>query len=128
MILPNELAQHAKILVQMKPSGGKTRVWSSLALHYMKTTNKLIFVVFPNKGLLKRDEKETEDLWQYAEIVDPKARSRLQFVVGVDEIKERKQCIVIVDESDVSCSVILLSSTRRSKTQVLLCLPHCNSS
>ena len=79
---------------------GKIRVAAALAFHFMLTTNKEVYLVFSDEGLLNRDKEQCKDLWKYAGITNPKEMERLHHVVGINDLPKAKKCIVIIDESD----------------------------
>ena len=57
-------------------------------------------MVYPNKGLKARDEKEYAGLFSVLFTSAPGTRSRLHYVVGISSIKTSEECVLIVDESD----------------------------
>ena len=79
---------------------GKSRVAAALAYHFLLTTKKQIYIVFPDEGLMRRDRDQCKDLWLYAGLVDAEGFQRLHHVVGVKGIPKSKETIIIVDESD----------------------------
>ena len=57
-------------------------------------------MVYPNKGLKVRDEKEYKGLFSVLFTSAPGTRQRLHYVVGVSSINTSEECVLIVDESE----------------------------
>ena len=57
-------------------------------------------MVYPNKGLMNRDEREQEDLFSVFFKGNTDKKKRLHYVVGVGKIIKTGECVLIVDESD----------------------------
>jgi hypothetical protein len=57
-------------------------------------------MVYPNKGLRNRDEREQADLFTVLHKIRPDTKKRLHYVVGVGGITKPGECVLIVDESD----------------------------
>ena len=57
-------------------------------------------MVYPNRGLKVRDEKEYAGLFSVLFTSAPGTRQRLHYVVGVNSINTSEECVLIVDESD----------------------------
>ena len=79
---------------------GKSRVISALALLYLKTTSKDIYIVYLNDSLKKRDKNQCKDLWTFEGARDKQNALRIKHVVGISKLPTDKECLVIVDESD----------------------------
>ena len=100
MVLSSILPSDSRLLCQMGAGKGKSRVIAALALLYLKTTSKDIYIVFLNDSLKKRDKEQCNDLWTFEGHLDKKNAKRIHHVVGVNNIPADKECLVIVDESD----------------------------
>jgi hypothetical protein len=57
-------------------------------------------MVYPNKGLRNRDEREQADLFTVLFANKPATKKHLHYVVGVSGITKPGECVLIVDESD----------------------------
>jgi hypothetical protein len=100
MLLADLLDDKNRLLCQMGAGRGKSRVVIALALHHLRTKKEDIFVVFSSAGLRKRDLDLMAEIITFAELTDKDFNKRVNFVVGLDQIPERRKCLVIVDESD----------------------------
>ena len=79
---------------------GKSRVTSAIAHQFLKNTNLPVYLVFSDEGLLKRDYEQCKDLWFYTGMINKNNNEKLHHVVGVDSLPQKKNCIVVIDESD----------------------------
>ena len=100
MVLSSILPTDSRVLCQMGAGKGKSRVIAALALLYLKSTSKDIYIVFLNDSLKKRDKEQCKELWTFEGIFDKENAKRIHHVVGVNSIPKDKECLVIVDESD----------------------------
>lgn len=57
MLLVSCIEDHPKLLCQMGAGKGKSRIAAAVALHFLKTSRKEVYIVFPDEGLKRRDEK-----------------------------------------------------------------------
>ena len=55
MLLSVLLKENKRILCQVGAGKGKSRIAAAVAAHFLRTTNKLVYMVFSDNGLLKRD-------------------------------------------------------------------------
>ena len=65
---------------------GKSRVITALALLYLKTTPKDIYIVYLNDSLKKRDRDQCKDLWTFEVARDKKNSQRIKHVVGINKV------------------------------------------
>ena len=57
-------------------------------------------MVYPNKGLKNRDEREQKELFTVLHTVNKDTRKRLHYVNGIGSISKPGESVLIVDESD----------------------------
>ena len=57
-------------------------------------------MVYPNKGLKTRDEREQADLFTVLHKTTSDTRKRLHYVNGIGGISKQGESVLIVDESD----------------------------
>lgn len=57
-------------------------------------------MVYPNKGLKNRDEREQANLFTVLHKIRPDTKKRLHYVAGIGSINKPGECVFIVDESD----------------------------
>jgi len=57
MFLAIMLKDNRRLLCQIGAGKGKSRVAAALAYYFLTTTNKQIYLVYPDEGLLKRDKE-----------------------------------------------------------------------
>ena len=94
------LKDHKRLLCQFGAGKGKSRVAAALAYLFLSTTTKKIYMVYPDRGLMRRDREQCKYLWKYAGLVDEKGFQRLQFITDLTKIEKNKKSIIVVDESD----------------------------
>ena len=83
------------------PAGqGKSRIAAGIAYLILFTSNVHVYMVYPNKGLKTRDEKEQANLFTVLHSVKPNTKKRLHYVNGIGGISKLDECVLIVDESD----------------------------
>ena len=83
------------------PAGqGKSRIAAGIAYLILATSDVPVYMVYPNKGLRNRDEREQADLFTVLHKIKPDTKKRLHYVVGIGSVKKSGECVLIVDESD----------------------------
>ena len=58
MVLGVLLKDDKRLLCQIGAGKGKSRVAAALALYFLSTTNKQIYLVYPDEGLMRRDKEQ----------------------------------------------------------------------
>ena len=92
---------HTKYQVMEVPAGqGKSRIAAAIAYFILNRSNVQVYMVYPNKGLKDRDEKEYKGFFSVLYRSLTGARSRLRYVQGLSSIKTNEECVLIIDESD----------------------------
>ena len=83
------------------PAGqGKSRIAASIAYVVLNHSNAQVYMVYPNKGLKTRDEKEYAGFFSVLFKSEVKTKSRLHYFQDMNSIKTNEECVLIVDESD----------------------------
>jgi hypothetical protein len=83
------------------PAGqGKSRIAAALAYFVLNHSPVQVHLLYPNKGLRKRDEREYAGLFSVLFRTEPKTKSRLHYAHGVSGVKGGGESVLIVDESD----------------------------
>ena len=62
---------------------GKARVASAIALYFLKTTNRKVYILFSDRGLMQRDQTECERLWRFLSIAEKKEHDRISHICDV---------------------------------------------
>ena len=70
----------------MKAGMGTSRVIAALALLYLKSTPKDIYIVYLNESLKKRDMDQCKDLWTFEGARNKKKALRIKHVVGIKKV------------------------------------------
>ena len=83
------------------PAGqGKSRIAASIAYVALNHSNAQVYMVYPNKGLKSRDEKEYAGFFSVLFKSEAKTKPRLHYRQGMPALKTNEDCVLIVDESD----------------------------
>ena len=83
------------------PAGqGKSRIAAAIAFFILNHSTVQVYMVYPNKGLKTRDEKEYAGLLSVLFRSLSGSRQRLHYVQGLGSIKMSEDMVLIVDESD----------------------------
>jgi hypothetical protein len=70
------------------PAGqGKSRIAAGIAYLILATSDVHVYMVYPNKGLRNRDEREQADLFTVLHKINTDTKKRLHYVIGVGNIK-----------------------------------------
>lgn len=77
MVLAVLLKDESRLLCQIGAGRGKSRVAAALAFYYLATTRKQVYLVYPDEGLMRRDQEQCQHLWAFAGYVHRKEMARL---------------------------------------------------
>jgi hypothetical protein len=77
MVLAVLLKDDKRLLCQIGAGKGKSRVAAALALYFLTSTTKHVYLVYPDEGLMIRDQEQCKYLWKYAGYVYQKGMERL---------------------------------------------------
>lgn len=77
MVLAVLLKDESRLLCQIGAGRGKSRVSAALALYFLTSTKKQVYLVFPDEGLMRRDQEQCKYLWAYAGHAHKKDMARL---------------------------------------------------
>ena len=100
MTLTTLLEDDKRLLCQIGAGKGKSRIAAAIALHFLRTTQKDVYIIFPDDGLRRRDQQECQGLWRFVGKWDSQNKKRLKHIVDISKVNLDKESILIVDESD----------------------------
>ena len=92
---------HTKYQVMEVPAGqGKSRIAASIAYVVLNHSEAQVYMVYPNKGLKSRDEKEYAGFFSVLFKSEANTKPRLHYIKGMTSIRTSEDSVLIVDESD----------------------------
>ena len=74
------------------PAGqGKSRIAAGIAYLILLTSDVHVYMVYPNKGLKNRDEREQANLFTVLHKIRPDTKKRLHYVAGIGKPQNPRQ-------------------------------------